>query len=116
MPASPPNFNASSTIMFTLSLLTIVALASASPQSIVFVNNSINEPAFDSFIQIDAFSTAPPKILDNKVQSTFQPISSPACFHVSLFSNEVQARLRFCYLTHTSDIIVFRLRERWHCV
>jgi len=116
MPASPPNFNASTSFMFALSLLTVIALASASPQSIVFVNNSINEPAFDSFIQIDAFSTAPPKILDNKVHSTLQPISTPACFHVSLFSYEVRARLRFCYLTHISDIFVFRLRERWHCV
>jgi hypothetical protein len=45
--------------------ITLASAKSASTQSIVFVNNSINEPAFDSFIQIDA--TAPPKLLDTKV-------------------------------------------------
>ena len=47
--------------------ITLASAKSASTQSIVFVNNSINEPAFDSFIQIDAFTTAPPKLLDSKV-------------------------------------------------
>jgi hypothetical protein len=59
--------------MIALLLQSPITLASAeasSAQSIVFVNNSINVPAFDSFIQIDSFSTAPPKILDSKVHLT----------------------------------------------
>ena len=71
MPALLHAFRASSLTMIALLLLSPITLASAksaSTQSIVFVNNSINEPAFDSFIQIDAFTTAPPKLLDTKVQ------------------------------------------------
>ncbi len=53
-------------------LLVISALAgalAASPQTIFFVNNSIEIPAFDSFIELDAFSSEPITILDNKVRS-----------------------------------------------
>ena len=72
-------FCALSSTMMVLALLSPITLASAkaaSTQSIVFVNNSINEPAFDSFIQIDAFSTASPKLLDSKVQCAL-----PAALH-----------------------------------
>jgi hypothetical protein len=72
--------------MMALLLLSPITLASAkasSAQSIVFVNNSIMEPAFDSFIQIDSFSTAPPKILDSKVHSTRSPPHVRSAHHAS---------------------------------
>ena len=59
--------------LLLLSPITVTSAKASSPQSIVFVNNSISEPAFDSFIQIDSFSKAPPKILDSKVHSTRSP-------------------------------------------
>ena len=61
-------------------LLVISALAgalAASPQTIFFVNNSIEIPAFDSFIELDAISSGPLTILDNKVHS-------PHCLALSL--------------------------------
>ena len=56
--------------MQALLFLSAAALAgaAASPQSIFFVNNSIEIPAFDSFIQMDAFASAPLKVLDSKVR------------------------------------------------
>ena len=63
--------------LLLLSPITLASAKSASTQSIVFVNNSINEPAFDSFIQIDAFSTASPKLLDSKVRCAL-PAALPA--------------------------------------
>ena len=56
--------------MQALLFLSAAALAgaAASPQSIFFVNNSIEIPAFDSFIQMDAFASTPLKVLDSKVR------------------------------------------------
>lgn len=63
--------------MLALLLLSTLAcaVASGSPQSIFFVNNSINEPGFDSFIQFDAFTTSPPKVLVSNVSSAIDYVS-----------------------------------------
>lgn len=57
-------------IMLPLSLLFALALSgamAASSSTIFFVNNSIDIPGFDSFIQMDAFSPASLKVLDGNV-------------------------------------------------
>ena len=57
-------------IMRPLSLLLALALSgamAASSSTIFFVNNSIDIPGFDSFIQMDAFSPASLKVLDGNV-------------------------------------------------
>jgi hypothetical protein len=57
-------------IMRPLSLLLALALSgamAASSSTMFFVNNSIDIPGFDSFIQMDAFSPASLKVLDGNV-------------------------------------------------
>ncbi len=63
--------------LLVISALAGALAASPSPQTIFFVNNSIEIPAFDSFIELDAFSSEPLTILDNKVRS-------PHCLALSL--------------------------------
>jgi hypothetical protein len=58
--------------MYALVLLVLSALAGAlaaapGPQAMFFVNNSIDIPGVDAFIQMDVFSSSPLKVLDSKV-------------------------------------------------
>ena len=117
-------FCALSSTMMALALLSPITLASAkaaSTQSIVFVNNSINEPAFDSFIQIDAFSTASPKLLDSKVQRAL-PTTRASTTPVQLltFTTHITRHMPIHECQRGSDascpsgIVVIRLRQRRH--
>ncbi len=56
--------------MLPVALLFALALSgamAASSPTMFFVNNSIDIPGFDSFIQMDAFSPASLKVLDGNV-------------------------------------------------
>jgi hypothetical protein len=54
-------------VLLVLSALAGAIAAAPAPQAIFFVNNSIDIPGLDSFIQMDVFSSSPLKVLDSKV-------------------------------------------------
>jgi hypothetical protein len=54
-------------VLLVLSALAGASAAAPGPQAIFFVNNSIDIPGMDSFIQMDVFSSSPLKVLDSKV-------------------------------------------------
>ena len=54
-------------VLLVLSALAGAVAAAPGPQAIFFVNNSIQIPGVDSFIQMDVFSSSPLKVLDSKV-------------------------------------------------
>jgi len=105
-------------------LLLISALAgalAASPQNIFFVNNSNLFPGHDSFVQMDAFSTSPLHVLDDKVSSDLDYVSGGVVcdgwyFAIGTNIAKQQAAVTYIYTQNVSSAITVLTPNLFHAL